>query len=427
MLKSRKGSATILIMLLFVTLVTMVTIFVKAAKSIGVASSTRELGLMWCESILGEYDLNLQGRYGIFAFNGIEKDVNEKLNFYALTSFKNKKYVELEGIDSDLASHSLRSTLCFNEQIVKEGKCAVLNKDRGIKEIKSAKSASPISFKSVKFDDLPSHEASDGFSIKRIGETLKNIKSFDDLIKKGTDKYFQRKYIEKYFKTRADDKDLGSTFFKCEEEYILNGKSTDEENEASTKRKIILLRSVMNMIYLQTDKVKLAETLAAAELLTPDPWAVATQKAIQAAWSLAEARNDYHLLINGEKVPFYKDSASWATDIESIIKSVKGKHKKKSIDKSEKKEQKELTVKDFDSKVPYINPHNKRGEEYESYISGMIMLIDNETKLLRMMDIIEINMKTAYYGGFRIEDYNSGLTVRFKINGENYVFEKKYG
>lgn len=250
-------------------------------------------------------------------------------------------------------------------------------------------------------------------------------------------------------------KKLGKTFFRCEQEYILNGKNTDEENESSTKKKIILLRSVMNMIYLQSDKVKCAETLAAAELLTPGPWAAATQKAIQAAWSLAEARNDYHLLINGEKVPFYKDSSSWATDIESIIKSAKekkGKDKKrngggrkpvdekgkKRIDKShgesagpgrnsDEKDGKSLTAKDFDSKVPYINPDNKRGEKYEEYISGMIMLIDNDVKLLRMMDLIEINMKILYYGGFKIKDYNRGLTVRLKINGENYVFKKTYG
>lgn len=456
MLRNRKGSATILIMLLFVTLVSMVMIFVKAAKSAGIRSSAKELGLVWCESVLGEYDLNLQGRYGIFGFNGIAKDINEKINFYATASFGNKKYIKVENADCDLYPHSLESTVCFNEQIVKEGKCAVLNKDRGIKEIKAANDAHTISPKNIKFSDLPSHGSADAFSIKRLRETLRNIKNFDELIKAGTDKYFQRKYIEKYFKNRADEKKLGKTFFRCEQEYILNGKNTDEENESSTKKKIILLRSVMNMIYLQSDKVKSAETLAAAELLTPGPWAAATQKAIQAAWSLAEARNDYHLLINGEKVPFYKDSSSWATDIESIIKSAKEKKKgkdkkrngggrkpvdekgKKRIDKShgesadpgrnsDEKDGKSLTAKDFDSKVPYINPDNKRGEKYEEYISGMIMLIDNDVKLLRMMDLIEINMKILYYGGFKIKDYNRGLTVRLKINGENYVFKKTYG
>lgn len=153
---------------------------------------------------------------------------------------------------------------------------------------------------------------------------------------------------------------------------------------------------------------------------------------------------------------FYKDSSSWATDIESIIKSAKEKKKgkdkkrngggrkpvdekgKKRIDKShgesagpgrnsDEKDGKSLTAKDFDSKVPYINPDNKRGEKYEEYISGMIMLIDNDVKLLRMMDLIEINMKILYYGGFKIKDYNRGLTVRLKINGENYVFKKTYG
>ena len=53
MLRNRKGSATILIMLLFVTLVSMVMIFVKVAKSAGIRSSAKELGLVWYERGLG--------------------------------------------------------------------------------------------------------------------------------------------------------------------------------------------------------------------------------------------------------------------------------------------------------------------------------------------------------------------------------------
>lgn len=91
MLRNKRGSVTILILLIFLSLISAVTVFINVSKKLAVKSTTKELGLVWCEAILGEYDLNLQGRYGIFAFDGIESDINEKIDFYAHQSFLGKK------------------------------------------------------------------------------------------------------------------------------------------------------------------------------------------------------------------------------------------------------------------------------------------------------------------------------------------------
>ena len=237
--------------------------------------------------------------------------------------------------------YSLGNLSCFKRQIVKEGKCAVLNKNNGIREIKAAKNAKTISPSKVEFKDLPSSENETSMDIKTAIEILKKLKSLNKVVKSGSDAYFEKKYIEKYFKNHSSDKKLGRTYFNLEEEYILNGKTSDDENRKSTKRKLILLRSTINLVYLQTDKEKHAETLAAAEALTPGPWAVATQKALQTAWAVAEARNDYMLLVNGKKVPFYKTKDSWATDLKSLTKdAVKKMKSRKKIEKDKNKESK---------------------------------------------------------------------------------------
>lgn len=433
MLRNKRGSVTILILLIFLSLISAVTVFINVSKKLAVKSTTKELGLVWCEAILGEYDLNLQGRYGIFAFDGIESDINEKIDFYAHQSFLGKKYIAYQGANCSLYNYSLGNLSCFKRQIVKEGKCAVLNKNNGIREIKAAKNAKTISPSKVEFKDLPSSENETSMDIKTAIEILKKLKSLNKVVKSGSEAYFEKKYIEKYFKNHSSDKKLGRTYFNLEEEYILNGKTSDDENRKSTKRKLILLRSTINLVYLQTDKEKHAETLAAAEALTPGPWAVATQKALQAAWAVAEARNDYMLLVNGKKVPFYKTKDSWATDLKSLTKdAVKKMKSRKKIEKDKNKESKpqkeenSLSKSDFNTDLPYIEMDNYKGEVYEDYISAMIFLMREETKLLRIMDLIEINMKTMYYGGFRVRDYNSGVKAGIKVNGGICVVKKEY-
>lgn len=433
MLRNKKGSVTVLVLLIFLSVISAVMVFVNASKQLAIKSLTKELGLMWSESILGEYDLNLQGRYGIFAFEGIEYDVNSKFDFYAGESFKNKKYIKYEGTKSSLYNYSLGNLQCLKKQVIKEGKCVTLNKKYRIKEIKAAKNAETIRPSKVNLSELPSAGLKNNFDFKSTVTMIKKLKSIKAIAKSGSDIYFENKYIEKYFKNYSTHKNLGKTFFDCEEEYILNGGSSDSENQKITKRKLIILRSAMNLAYLQTDKVKQAETFATAELLTPGVFAAGTQKAIQAAWALAEARNDYMLLINGKKVPLFKTKQSWATDLKELTKGMvkSGTYGRRKGDIGHIKDRngdsgKSLDKKDFNKKLPYIEINNNSGEIYEDYIFVMLFLMNEDTKLVRMMDIIEANMKIGYYGGFNIKRYNTGIEANIKLNGGNYVVKKEY-
>ena len=50
-------------------------------------------------------------------------------------------------------------------------------------------------------------------------------------------------------------------------EYLICGKKSDEENLKGTVRKLLLLREVMNFLYLQGDHAKQAEALSAASAI----------------------------------------------------------------------------------------------------------------------------------------------------------------
>lgn len=408
----KRGSVTILVMLFFVTLVSMIMVFVAAAKDNGVKSTARELGLVWTGSILAEYDLNLQHRYNIFGFYGMEGDIARKLDFYGRQSYDGKKYIKYEGSSAELYEYSLASTKAMKKQIVAVGRLAAAEKlIRPNSKIKASSEEPPgkIGNKAV-LNELPSKGSPRSIYIRGVADSLKDAGSAGALVHKGTDGFFENRYIFTYFKDSSDARGLGRTFFQNEVEYIICGKHSDAQNQDGIRRRIIGIREIINLAFVMKDPKMNGETLAAAEIITPGPAAVLTQKAIQAAWALAESYNDYQLLINGKKVPVVKDEHSWAIDMESIV----GAKPKKDEDP------------EFHSEAPYVDPGNTRGADYEDYLSIMTYSMDENVRLLRIMDLIQINMKYGYYSVFRIRDYNGGLKAGFKINGETYEIEKEY-
>lgn len=126
--------------------------------------------------------------------------------------------------------------------------------------------------------NLPSSGSSKSISVSKITDMLKNADSFADVMKKTGDELFEKQYIFAYFKEQSNSKDLGKTFFQNEIEYIICGKSSDAANARSIRNKIIAVREALNFVYLNKDPKKSAEAMAAAQLLTPGPAAIATQK-----------------------------------------------------------------------------------------------------------------------------------------------------
>ena len=159
------------------------------------------------------------------------------------------------------------------------------------------------------------------------------------------------------------------------------------------------LREAMNLAYLLKDPVKSNEALLAAELLTPGPAALVTQKALLSAWALAESYNDYQLLVHGKKVPVMKSEQNWAVDLESVIAN---------------------------QTDGYIDTGADTGETYGDYLRLFTYTMDAQVRLLRMMDLIQINMRRFYYEDFLLREYNGGLAFVMTVNGKDYETERAY-
>ncbi len=102
-------------------------------------------------------------------------------------------------------------------------------------------------------------------------------------------------------------------YFENEVEYILGGHSDDNLNVYNVMAKILLIRFVLNTVYLYTDPEKSKEALIAAEILAG--WTgfgvPIVQTLIMLSWSMAESVLDVKCLMSGKSVPIYKTSDTW--------------------------------------------------------------------------------------------------------------------
>ena len=412
---NKRGSVTVFVMMFMVSLIMLFMVMIKAAQDSAVKGAFSSLGTMWCDSILAEYDKNLQDRYDVFAFYGLDPEISAKLRFYAGESILNKRYVTMSRADASLAGFSLNDTGNFKDQITRIAKYRIAGDIAGdANEYTVHGSPQPkTGAGSALMDDLPSGGSTHSVTVSGFRHAVESAGSVKGLFEQAGDLYLEDKYIFSYFKDRSDDRGIGETYLNNEVEYLICGRKSDTEIEDSIRMKIIAIRTVFNTIYAFEDPVISAEAMSAAEILTPGPAAALTKTLLQTGWAACESVNDYNLLIKGKKVPLYKDRGSWALSLESIIKG----------GIREMDEGKEPEVKD---EVPCVDPGCEHGEKYQDYLRAMLFIMDENVKLLRMMDLMQINMRYCCYSDFRIREYSTGLRASFEANGADIKIERKY-
>jgi hypothetical protein len=211
----------------------------------------------------------------------------------------------------------------------------------------------------------------------------------------------------------VDDRDLGKTFFNNEVEYIISGKPDDEKARRAVYRRLLVERNGLNLVYLYSCAEKRQLALEAAELITPGPEAVLTQALILETWALLEARNDLALLYDGERVPVIKGDANWALSIENAIAAEESGSGDQELDTDQPEKR-------------YVRPQRVEGQDYKDYLSTLLIAMPEKTRLLRMMDLIQINMKYTYCAGFLLSDYYTGVEYEMTVNGVKYGFKDTF-
>ena len=200
-------------------------------------------------------------------------------------------------------------------------------------------------------------------------------------------------YIRSCFGTYRSPKKPEESFFRNEIEYILAGKTGDRENRNAVKLYLAALRAPLNAAYLYASPLRLEEAAALAAAIS-GPAAVWTTQAILAAWNLAETAADVALLLRGERIPLAKTDETWTLSVEKLAERFL------SGDAEEAAEADGTLA----SKA-------KEGLSYDDYLTLLLFFENAETKLLRMMDVIQLNMIMSSQSTFSFARLYSGFAV----------------
>lgn len=175
------------------------------------------------------------------------------------------------------------------------------------------------------------------------------------------------------------------TDLKYEMEYIIAGKDNDRSNLTDVVKQMTAFRNVAALMYIVTDKEKMTElsTIAtSAATAIGIPFLEPVIKAVLVeSWALAEAVYDVKILMSGKKIDMVKNKGNWKTNLRNFNnKKVKGSTKKSALN-------------------------------YQQFCY-LLMMKEKISKIaLRMMDVIQINIKKNYNQAFCINQCFTGFDI----------------
>lgn len=386
--KKSRGSMAIFLAVTFGTIAGISVVMASCARENALKSQNISKISLSSRAVLSEYERGLKNDYGLFALDLTSEEIRDELIF-----FLDENNINQNKIAVSTGPMVLGNTNVFEEEIVQYsmfllGKNIITNN-----KVLVERDDSRILKNTKVIGELPSKGLKNtGISIGNLGENTTDVDSFFDRTKR---KVLVNEYIMRSFNNHVEDS--GETFFKNEVEYILAGKYNDKENATAVKRKLKVIRNIANLAYIKTS-AKMQATILAAAAATGLAAEIAVP-VITETWALAESENDLKILLNGGKVPIVKNGETWATDIDSLGN---------------------VTDKGF------IDTNSETGMDYGDYLQALLYLQNNETKLKRTMDLMQINIQGKYNKNFLICNGATGFAYSVEIGKEVYEGVEKY-
>lgn len=426
-LRNKRGSATIMLAMIALAFSALITATIVFSRQLVVKSECNSFSRLWSKAILSEYDVNLLKDYGILAFQGNERYVKGHLNFFMKYSFEGKLDAGIEGSGAALDEYCLADSDNFLKAI-KNGVTFTaaegLKKREREKREESEESGNREIKNSFVIRTLPSRGDEYAVDEEKLSDKLdKGI--LKRLEKYTSDTFAEVGFIKLHFGNYLYEGDVKDTFLNNEWEYLISGKLSDEKNYSSCRRRIFVIRNALNLKDVYADPEKLAFVNEIAAIISPGPAALVTQAIIAETWAAAETEEDLKKLYGGERVPFFKEPGDWQIGLESILDSDSFKEK---LDEESKKllDENKEEIKDGIPKLDGIKDALTEGQNYEDYLMLLMMFTGRETLRLRMMDIVQINMKFKYYRDFNMEEYYTGVDISISANGREYEVQDEY-
>ena len=453
---NKRGSAAVFLAILIVTFAAALVVVVQVARELTVHSESRAFSIVWARGILSEYDLYLLHDYGLMAYQGDDELVGRKVEIYMEYSMASKLNSKLQGAEAELGGMELGDPENFRKSMkislgMEAGK-KLLSKERtkrptvedrpftGVTDGTFVGGDVPESMAQEKVETvegyryisnpvilrtLPSHGHQDRFSRSRAGEILLNTGSGDALTGIAGNAAMDMLFISDHFGSHLYSSDGKKSYFRNEWEYVAAGKPSDPQNLGAVQRRLFLMRNAVNLAYLYTDQEKMELTLSIAEVISPGA-GPAVQLILLELWASAESYKDVETLMDDGRVPAMKTRETWQTDLSGVLEGEAfrgklGEEGRKALDENAE------TIGEMSEAGNAMNNGSIRdGLTYEDHLKVLILAMDEKVRLLRIMDIVQINMKYRYYRDFNMDEYYTGVRFTVKTNGRDYTVEEEY-
>lgn len=428
---NKRGSSTVILAMVFVTLSLCICGAIEVSRMLVAGSECKVFGELWTKAILSEYDRHLLENYGIMAYFGNEAEVQKKLNMYLDYSSSSKIDEKIGGISAELTGFELGDTDNFRKALRQSSLYGSVedvrnNKHRSKRDnsVSDGDNEDRRISNPIVLNTLPSAGNKGSVNAVRIADRLQD-KDAGELLDTGLGGLAaEYGIIIHSFGNHLTNPGGREDYFVNEWEYILYGKNDDGENYKSCRKTLFAVRNALNFAYLEKDTAKKELIIAVSEMITPGAGAVITQALITEIWAAIETEEDMKTLTDGGNVPIIKTAGSWKTSLSSVIHSQKLQEK---LDEEAKMLLAENEGEIADMKAGQGSPTGgKTGLDYDEYLLLMLSFIDDDTRILRIMDLIQINMKYRYYRDFNMMEYYTGVRYCMKANGRSYEFEESY-
>ncbi len=198
--------------------------------------------------------------------------------------------------------------------------------------------------------------------------------------------------------TEEKTSESNSDILKYQTEYVLAGHGQDVENLKEVVHRILLIREAANLVYLLQDETKVSQAQAvaagiAAACASPELEPV-LKGVILLGWAYAESIYDVRQLLSGRHVVLFKTADTWKLGIESALEGI-GQGSSEEEGKEDSAE----------------------GLDYQDYLRVLLLLGEEETQTFRMMDVIEMNIRSLPGNfGFRMDACVDRISAQIVIN-----------
>lgn len=411
---NKRGSATVFICMILSATLLLTGFFGEAAAGQASRPYANSILDLAGRSILSEYDRTLKSRYGIYGFLLSDENIEKLIAEYAGMSFSrgwgksSLLPLEIREIHVDTGEYVLTNLDLLEEQIVDHMKYRIVIDSLNILDL--------LDFSETDIDDtLPGTDPENLQTVQAISSrTLRNSRIIDELpssLLQGMDGGFisilnlpkpaemgqiaynelcSNRYILKYFRHDLDEAKWNDTFFKNEIEYILCGRLSDETNRNIVYLSLLSFRTVINSAHIYSDSSKWNAVTAAATMVGGGVATAAALAAITAVWAGAEAASDMGRLDRGERVPLIKTADDWVLDLDKALSGI------------------------AETAVPPKSDEN--GLCYEDYLFLMLCFKSRESKLIRIMDLIQLNIKGSVNEDFAMAECLSGFRFKAELS-----------